>query len=124
MKTDKLQDDQKFYHSDLNKLVCCRDKFYNMCYSDEDYVKHTENKLRYYTLDNSGEFYTSRHKQENNWKEFIVIDSRYGGGSTGYDSYPDAWEVICQPINEHEVRIKFHQKTNCYAHTIGEVELL
>lgn len=124
MKTDKLQDGQKFYHSDLNNLICCRDKFYNLCYGEEEYLKHKESDLRYYTVDNSGAFHTSSFKKSNSWKEFIVIDSRYDGGSSGYDAYPDAWVVICKPINEPHIRIRFHQQTNCFAHTINEVELL
>lgn len=50
-----------------------------------------------------------------------------GGGGTGhgpYDVYPDAWQVICSPVNDLSVQIKFHQETNCFAFTIKEVQIL
>jgi hypothetical protein len=124
MNTQKLKKGNKFYHPDLNHLLMCRDRYFNHVYDKKDSLKHVENKIKYFTVDNSGQFHTTNYKSSNNWKEFIVVRARYYGGGFGYgpnDVYPDAWEVVCKPVGVEGVLIKFNQETNCYAHTINEV---
>jgi hypothetical protein len=121
---DKLTKGEKFYHKDLNHLICCRDKYFNLCYSDETYDIHLKSDIKRYHPDNSGEFYTMPYKFDNIFTEFIVIDSGWGGGSSGHDSYPDAWQVYCSPLERKDIIIKFHQQTNCFAYTINEVILI
>lgn len=123
----KLERGEKFFHKDLNKLICCRDKHFNHCYDEGDYNKHLIDTTLHFTVDNSGSFHTSQYRLKNDWKEFIVIWSNYGGGGTGmgpHDIYPDAWQVYCSPVDHPNVLIKFHQETNCFAHTIKKVQLL
>ena len=124
MSNKQLQIDEKFYHPDLNLLICCRDIHFNKCYDDETYTSHLKDYKRRYIIDNSGPFHTSYYKFKNDWKEFIVIDAKFDGGSSGHDPYPDAWVVYCSPIEDPNVIIKFHQLTHCYAHTIDEVNLI
>lgn len=126
MSSKKLKTGERFYHSDLNKLILCRDEYFNHVYDKETAEKHQNNDIKYYTVDNSGKFHTTNYKFNNNWKEFIVVNSKFGGGGTigKYDLYPDAWEVYCKPINVDNVLIKFHQLTNCFTHKIDEVTLI
>jgi len=111
MSNKQLQIDEKFYHPDLNLLICCRDIYFNKCYDDETYTSHLKDYKRRYIIDNSGPFHTSDYKFKNDWKEFIVIDAKFDGGSSS-------------PIEDPNVIIKFHQLTHCYAHTIDEVNLI
>lgn len=127
MSNTKLEVGEVFYHKDLNKLILCRDEYFNLAYDRKDQESHLKNKIKYYTVDNSGKFHTTSYKLDNNWDRFVVVKSQYGGGGTGHgphDIYPDAWEVICSPINDLSIQIKFHQQTNCYAHTIEKVQIL
>ena len=126
MSKTKLEKGEIFYHADLNKLLLCRDEYFNHVYNEESAKEHLRNKLKYYTVDNSGQFHTTKYKFYNDWKKFIVVDAKFGGGGTGmgpHDIYPDAWEVYCKPVDVDGVLIKFHQQTNCFAHTINKVKL-
>lgn len=62
---------------------------------------------------------------------WLVVEAHWGGGGTGHgphDIYPDAWQVIVKKLNSKLLPTKserlFHQKTNCYANTFPEVEVL
>ena len=123
----KLDKGELFYHPDLNNLICCRDEFFNSCYNEDDYNAHLKNDKLFYTVDNSGKFHTTNYKYLNDWKEFIVVASNWGGGGTGhgiFDVYPDAWEVYCSPLENEKALIKFYQKTYCFAYTIEKVTLI
>jgi len=124
---NKLEIGERFYHSDLNKLILCRDKYFNHVYDEKTAKQHVKNEIKYYTIDNSGPFHSTNYKFDNDWKEFVVADAKFGGGGTGmgpHDIYPNAWEVYCKPINVDGILIKFHQQTNCFAHTIDKVTII
>ena len=127
MSNIKLEKNEVFYHKDLNKLICCSDEYFNMCHNKDEYNVHLKSKIKRYTIDNSGEFHTGNFKMNNQWKSFIVVNSKFGGGGTGhgmYDIYEDAWQVYCSPIENNNIIIKFHQLTTSFAHTIDKVEII
>jgi len=114
------------YHKDLQKLLCCRDKYYNHVYDKTTFKEFNKNKIKYYTPDNSGDFHTTQFKKLLTADKFVVINIYQGGGGTGmgcHDIYPEAANIVCQPINNKEIFIKFHTNTNCYAHTINTNEM-
>jgi hypothetical protein len=123
MKTEQAKVGDIIYHEDLNSLVCCRDKFFNHCLWDEHHQEHLSNPFRYYTVDNSGPFHTSSCKLNNTWEKFTVISARYGGGGGGTfgNDWPNAWQVLCSPIDNDNIVIAFNQMSTSFAHTIDEV---
>lgn len=120
MESNKAVINDIIYHKDLNKLICCRDNYFNLCYDDETFQEHLTSKIKYYTLDNSGGFHTSDYKFNNTWEAFKVISAKFGGGSES-QGYPDAWNVICSPLDNPNVLISFNQLTNCFAHRLDTV---
>ncbi len=114
------------FHSDLQKLICCRDKYYNHVYDEKEFKRFNKNKTKYYTVDNSGTFHTTKYKKSLTDNKFVIIDIYQGGGGTGmgpYDVYPDATNIVCQPTSNKNIFIKFHTNTNCHAHTINIDEI-
>lgn len=123
----KLEIGEHFYHESLNNLILCRDKYFNHVYNDENLKIHKNNSVKYYTIDDGPtSHHTTKFKYKNNWKDFVVVNAKYGGGSntSHYNNYPDSWQVYCKPIGIDNVLIKFNQETNCYAHTINKVEII
>lgn len=83
----------------LDKLTPCRDSDYNRYY-EESFVKNPI----YFVPHKEYDIYISEH----NYKEFIIKDIYYaGGGRDKYEIIPDALTIICSPVGNNKIFIKF-----------------
>jgi len=109
------------FHEDLNNLILCRDKYWNLVYNDEDLAKFNDSEVKRFTVDNGGEFHTSRYEEGNTFNQFKVLSIDLGkdGYGHGYnDVYPAATNVVVCPVEDENYLIHFYTNTNCYAHRI------
>ncbi len=83
----------------LDKLTPCRDSDYNRYY-EESFVKNPI----YFVPHKEYDIYISEH----NYKEFVIKEIYYAGGGRIYnDVIPDVLTVICSPVNNPNIFIKF-----------------
>lgn len=54
--------------------------------------------------------------------EFIVDYACMSGGSSGYDAYPDGWNVIAIRLNNQDERVQFYQ-SGCFIQMVRPEEI-
>lgn len=124
MKSKKFSVGDIIYHPDLNKLLCCRDEYFNLCYNAYDFEKYLRNDhKRYYTVDNSGKFHSTNYKQINDFKRFKIIKIDTEINSTRHDPYPDCTFITCTLQNNSVFVVGFRLDIDCIAHSIKSNEI-
>jgi hypothetical protein len=143
--TNKAEVGDVISSTDFENLLKARDEHFNQAFNKKDLLAHK--KLRVFTVNphskydegledngivsgNDGSIDTSFKVKPG--KKFVVINAKWSGGGTGmgrHDVYPDAWQVIAKALkedgswNDKGIIIRFNQQTNCYSHTVSNVNL-
>jgi hypothetical protein len=123
MQNRQLKVGDIIFHKDLQKLLLCRDKFFNLAmkgYPEEWTVKDGYER---YVPDNSGPFHQGDYKITNDFTEFEVKESFIHPASDGHYCHPEYSVIICHPVNDDHFLIHVNLDNNFIAHTINSNDI-